>query len=295
MMKEINRIDPDVIHEQLFIPKLLACGKRGLGSYPVVHTQQDTSLWWTRESIDAKIKTKIESYFSKNISDRNIAVSNHVEERMRKSGIIEEKCGVIYNFTNLAGKKNRKNRAQEEKKIFVVSRLDWKKKRIWIAIDVLDEVIKENEKVNLVVVGDGPDKEKMRRYAKEKEVSQKVEFRGYRENVWEQYQEASVVLIPSLFEGLPLTALEAAACGTPVVASRIGPLEEVVNHGETGLTCPPDNVEAFAHAIEEIMSNEELYRTMSQNAASRAERLFSPNEAYKRYEEVYKEAIYNAR
>jgi glycosyltransferase involved in cell wall biosynthesis len=295
MMEEIRRIDPDVVHEQLFIPKLLVWGKSKFESYPVVHTQQDTSLWWSKDSLDAKIKTKVESYFSKVIADKNIAVSNHVSEKMQKSVITEKNPEVIYNFTSLIDEKRNRNNSFDQNKVLLISRLDWEKKRIWMAIEVLKKLISSNKEIKLIVVGDGPDRGKMKNYAEKNNVNKRVEFRGYKEDVWEQYQEASVVLIPSLFEGLPLTALEAAASGTPVVASSIGPLEEAVDHGKTGFTCPPDDVEAFADAVEEIISNEELYQKMSQSAVSRAERLFSPKEAYRRYEEVYREATYNAR
>ncbi len=85
------------------------------------------------------------------------------------------------------------------------------------------------------------------------------------------YRAADVVLVPSRSESFGLVALEAAACGTPVVASAVGGLLTLVDHGHTGFLVPGRDPEVFAAYSDELLSNDRLAWEMSVSAAQRAE------------------------
>jgi len=84
------------------------------------------------------------------------------------------------------------------------------------------------------------------------------------------YRAADLVLVPSRSESFGLVALEASACGTPVVASAVGGLVTLVDHGHTGFLVPGRDAEVFASYADEILSNERLAREMALTAAARA-------------------------
>ncbi|WP_251929731.1 glycosyltransferase family 4 protein [Salinibacter ruber] len=293
MVETVHQIDPDVIHEQLFIPKILAIGMSDIAGRPVVHTQQDSSPWWSRGGAYAYLQTLIERSFSKRIVNENVAVSASVLEEMKDYGLVQEEEGtVIHNFTEITPAEPDEISVLGDGplKLFMVTRLTWEKKGLDTAVDILARLRDQNEDVRLVVVGDGPDREKMAAYADEREVRQAIEFRGYQENVRSQYREADLLLMPSRWEGLSLTATEATAMGVPVVGSQIGGICEVVEHGETGFTSPPENARSFVEHIKRLMHAPELYQRFSKSGIRRVQNHFTPESAFEAYEEVYRNA-----
>jgi D-inositol-3-phosphate glycosyltransferase len=86
------------------------------------------------------------------------------------------------------------------------------------------------------------------------------------------YRAADVVLVPSRSESFGLVALEAMACGTPVVATRVGGMQTVVEHGESGLLVPAGDHAALAEAIARVLSDHRLRVHLAHGARSRAER-----------------------
>jgi D-inositol-3-phosphate glycosyltransferase len=100
------------------------------------------------------------------------------------------------------------------------------------------------------------------------------------------YRAADVVLVPSRSESFGLVALEAAACGTPVVASAVGGLLTLVDHGHTGFLVPGRDAEVFAAYTDELLSNERLAASMAWRSAERA-RHFTWSTAAARLRRLY--------
>ena len=131
--------------------------------------------------------------------------------------------------------------------------------------------------MRLLVVGGGlerdPEVERMRELARDLEITGLIEFVGRvdHEELPSYYNAADVCVVPSFYESFGLAALESMACGTPVVATRVGGLPTIVQHGRTGYLkswrCP----EAFAGSLEMILSNKRLQQSMGQAARRRAE------------------------
>ncbi|MCX7631648.1 MAG: glycosyltransferase family 4 protein, partial [Geminicoccaceae bacterium] len=101
------------------------------------------------------------------------------------------------------------------------------------------------------------------------------------------YQEADALLFPTRLEGLPLTALEAMACGTPVIAARVSSLPEVIEHGTSGLLCDTHSVDAFVTACRWLRDHPQQWRAMREQARARVLQRFSLEAMVGRYVEVY--------
>ncbi|KPJ89110.1 MAG: hypothetical protein AMJ53_16060 [Gammaproteobacteria bacterium SG8_11] len=97
------------------------------------------------------------------------------------------------------------------------------------------------------------------------------------------YQNADVLVFPSRLEGFGYSALEAMACGTPVVASRSSAIPEVVIHDETGLLCEPNNVGEFVQAIRFLKNNPDKLSQYAEAARIRAENAFPEAPVIERY------------
>jgi len=124
----------------------------------------------------------------------------------------------------------------------------------------------------LIVGGDGEGGEVagLRSLARELGIAEKLVFLGAveHERMPLFYNAADVCVVPSYYESFSLVAVEALACGTPVVASRVGGLATTIRHGETGYLIAELSAEAFAQRIQLLLDDEELRRRMG--AAARA-------------------------
>ena len=98
-------------------------------------------------------------------------------------------------------------------------------------------------------------------------------------------------LLPSLQESFGLSALEAMACGVPVVASNVGGLPEVVEDGVTGFLHPPDGVTQMAESAIRILSNPELHARMAADGVRLARERFSADRIVPLYEALYEQTL----
>ncbi len=121
----------------------------------------------------------------------------------------------------------------------------------------------------LCLVGDGPDRELVERRAHELGVSRDVLFVGYQREVAPYYALFDALLLPSGNEGTPVVAIESLAAGTPVVATNVGGIPDVVEHGTDGFLTPVGEVEALAAALERLARNPELRIEMGRAGRAR--------------------------
>jgi glycosyltransferase involved in cell wall biosynthesis len=105
------------------------------------------------------------------------------------------------------------------------------------------------------------------------------------------YREADALLFPTRLEGLPLVAIEAMACGLPVVATRGSSLPELVGDGVSGLLCEQDDVKGFAAAVRRLAEDQTLWQQMRLAARARIEAQFSLEVMIERYADLYQELL----
>ena len=123
-------------------------------------------------------------------------------------------------------------------------------------------------------------------------VTDRVRFLDWRDDVSTLLRAADVFVLPSLHEGLPLSVLEAARAGTPVIASRIGGTDEVITDGVNGLLFPPGEVTALAAAIERIRDDAPLARRIAAAASERVASEFDAAVIARRVESVYEDLLH---
>jgi N-acetyl-alpha-D-glucosaminyl L-malate synthase BshA len=125
-------------------------------------------------------------------------------------------------------------------------------------------------KARLVMVGDGPEVGTCKELARKLGVFDRCTFVGTYDAIWELLPQADVFFLPSEYESFGLSALEAMACGVPVVASNTGGLPEVVQHGVSGFLHAPGDTKAFADSMCRVLRDEKLHKKMGEAARERA-------------------------
>lgn len=163
-------------------------------------------------------------------------------------------------------------------------------KRVQDVVRVFARVCREVPSV-LVMVGDGPDRVAAQEEARRLDVHDSVHFLGKLESVAPLLAGADLFLLPSQSESFGLSALEALACGVPVVAANVGGLPEVVRDGETGALRPVRDVESMAAAAVDILTDAPRWRAMSDAAARDARARFSLDRILAQYEQLYADAL----
>ena len=143
--------------------------------------------------------------------------------------------------------------------------------------DALDAVARVPD-VELLVLGDGPQRASLERHAAELGVSERVRFlgTGTRDDVLTLFRAVDVALLTSAWENLPHTLLEALAAGTPVVATAVGGIPEVVVDGANGLLVPPGDVDALTWAMERLVRDDGLRGRLAAAAPGSVEELAEP-------------------
>ncbi len=162
-------------------------------------------------------------------------------------------------------------------------------KQVTHVIQIFARVRREVPAV-LVMVGDGPDREAAEAEAERLGVMRQVFFLGKLDSIADLLRAADLFLLPSSSESFGLAALEAMACGVPVVASRVGGLPEVVVDGETGALAPPGEIEQMAAQAVAILREPGRWQRLRAGAVERA-RSFSADEMVPRYEALYRRLL----
>jgi N-acetyl-alpha-D-glucosaminyl L-malate synthase BshA len=228
--------------------------------------------------------------FSIESSDRVTAVSNFLRERAQQSFGITRPIEVVYNFVDpkvfTPHKRSSLRLAPPDTRILMHASNFRPVKNIPTVLHVFAEVHKRL-RTKLVMVGDGPEKAGAEQLARELGVHRDVLFLGNQDAMEELLPMADVFLLPSASESFGLVALEAMSAEVPVVASEIGGLPEVIEHGRTGFLHPPGDVPGFVESTLRLLGNERLRRTMGRRARTVARERFSVEEMVDRYVAVY--------
>ena len=231
--------------------------------------------------------------FSIERSDAVTAVSTYLkDETIRTFGCEQCRISVIPNFVNLAEyrppdeKTGDGLRPAGHKLVTHVSNFR-EVKRVKDVVRVFAR-IRRAMPATLLMIGDGPERDDAEREARELAVAPDVRFLGKIDTVAPLLQQSDLFVLPTQAESFGLAALEAMACGVPVVGSRAGGLPEVVEDGKSGILEPAGSVEAMGRRATELLRDPGRHRAMAAAAVERA-RLFDADRIVPMYEALYRE------
>ena len=168
-----------------------------------------------------------------------------------------------------------------------VSRLHEPKKGFRFLLKAAQNLQKRYE-CQFLIVGGGKDEAELKEMAKEMEL--KVLFTREREDVPELLQVMDIFVLSSLYEGLPVSLLEAMASGLPVVATKVGGMPEVVVDGKTGFLVDPGSYEQLIEKIGELLRNSEKRKLFGISGLERVKKAFSIEKTVNEIEGLWKES-----
>ncbi|MEM6262876.1 MAG: N-acetyl-alpha-D-glucosaminyl L-malate synthase BshA [Bacteroidota bacterium] len=297
-MVEVARFNElDVFHVHYAIPHasvafLAKNILKGFGvEIPVITTLHGT---------DITLVGKDKSYtpvvkFSIDQSDGVTAVSQFLKEATQEYFEVTNDIQVIPNFVDLE-RFQRHNKdhfrqmiANQGEKLLIHTSNFRKVKRIG---DVLRSfaIVREKVKAKLLMVGDGPERGPAEEMCRELKLCDDIIFLGNQSAVEEIYSIGDLFMIPSENESFGLSALEAMACGVPVIASNAGGLPEVVVDGVNGYTAPIGDIHAMAEKSLQLLTNEERWKSFSEAAVAHAQ-TFDRNHIIPHYEQYYQKVV----
>lgn len=294
---EVHRmVGLDVIHAHYAVPHataaFLAREIIGPGAPRVVTTLHGTDI--TLMGSDPSFAEIIA--FSINRSDAVTAVSESLRADTVTLLPVQREVRVIPNFLDCARWRRTEpaglcgRLACEGGRVLMHMSNFRRVKRPWDVVEIFARVSRTVES-RLILVGDGPELAPALALAERLGVRERILVLGSQEQVVPLLAVADVFLLPSEQESFGLAALEAMACGVPVVVSRAGGLPEVVVEGETGFLCQVGDVDAMAARTVQILQDDGLRRRLGAAAVERVRSQFCADRVVPRYEALYREVL----
>jgi L-malate glycosyltransferase len=230
-------------------------------------------------------------------SDGVTAISNYLKDITLKEFGIRNPIDVIYNFVNCdiyfrdpKAAQHRHEFAREDERILVHVSNFRPVKRVCDVIEIFDRVQKQVPS-RLLLMGDGPERSRAEWLVNQKGLRKKVDFLGKVDRVHEKLSFADVMLLPSEMESFGLAALEAMACEVPPIATSVGGIPEVMEHGKSGFLAEVGDVESMARYAIEVLSDEKRLREMGKMARREAQNRFCASKIIPEYERFYERVL----
>ncbi|MFH2020849.1 MAG: glycosyltransferase family 4 protein [archaeon] len=219
-----------------------------------------------------------------------IANSEYTKKNLIRIGIKEQKIDVVYSGVNLEDYKSQ-NTKEKGLSICAVSRLV-KYKRIDDLILAAAKIKQKYPDMAINIIGDGSEKNNLKKLAKELGISSNVNFLGYLNHgeVLQELKKATLFSLPSVVEGMGLVTVEAMACRTPYVNSRIPPQVEITDNGKGGLLFEPKDHLDLSKKLLLLLDDKELYKKKQEECSKLAKKFDWINLA-KKIEKVYEKCL----
>ena len=170
-----------------------------------------------------------------------------------------------------------------------VARLE-EQKGITHFLNAVPAVKEECPDVKVLIVGDGTLRGALEEEARQLGIADNVIFTGERRDVPRLYKLMDVKVISSIYEGTTLTVFEAMATGTPVVATTVDGVEEVIEDGATGMLVPPKDAASIAEVVTDLLTNPDRARLLSERA-EQAVKQYDVRTSMRRIENLYKTVL----
>lgn len=166
-----------------------------------------------------------------------------------------------------------------------------KEKNLGLFLLAAQKIALAIDNVKFILVGDGPEKDNLKRYANKLGIGDKVIFPGERKDIKNIYDALDVLMLTSLKEGLPNVVLEAMAMEVSVVATKVGGVEELVEDGKNGLLFEPNDVDGIANGVIKILKDKQTAENFKRGSRAKVCNEFSFAARTKKMEDLYLEVM----
>jgi len=299
MVDVVRNNHVDLLHVHYAIPHASAAY---MAKQILAQEGRDIPFITTLHGTDITLVGKDKTYapvvtFSINQSDAITAVSDNLRSETLANFQITRDIHVIHNFvdTHRFAKKPidafRKVIAPNEEKIILHASNFRKVKRIADVIYTFNKVQKEIPS-KLLLVGDGPERPAAEELCRSLGIFENTRFVGKQQDMEDIYAIADLFLLPSEYESFGLSALEAMAAGSPVIATEAGGIPEIVTHGTNGFLSEIGDVESMSRNAISLLSSPALLKQFGKAAIEQAKN-FDIENIVPQYEKLYADVLNN--
>lgn len=277
--KVINEVKPDLIHAHDFTASFFAALL--CGDIPVISHIHSNPLWLQRLSIKsfayAAVLNRIKCV---------IGVSDVIKKQYIFKRLLEKKFIVLPNVIdpNELCKKAELFDVEEEIDVIYLGRLSQEKNPLKF-LEIINQLVERKSELKAVMIGEGDLFGQCKRYIDEHGLNSNVKMYGFLPNPYPYLKKATVIVIPSVYEGFGLVAIEGIILNTIIVCSGAGGLKDIVDD-TCGFIC--EEVHDYIHSIESLLCNKELRNKISKEAINKV-KSFTEILKYKNIiEQIYK-------
>lgn len=231
--------------------------------------------------------------FSIEQSDGVTAISKYLRDRTVQEFDVQNPIEVIYNFVNCDLYKRDKRFADDRalyadpgERVLVHLSNFRPVKRVHDVVEVFERIHRRVPS-RLLMIGDGPDRASAEWLVRKKGLQDRVFFLGKQDNVQSKLAISDLMLMPSELESFGLAALEAMACKVPSIATNVGGVPELIEHGKTGFLTAVGDIETMAKCGIEVLSDQKRLEEMGELARFEAQARFCSTKIIAKYEEFY--------
>jgi glycosyltransferase involved in cell wall biosynthesis len=269
---------------------------------PIVLTEHGTVTRGIDNSESIDMHSKVIKFFSREFisldvkaiknSDIITVVSHSCAKELRDIYKIGRRISIVNNGTDTIFFAPKERNDLKEPYILYTGRLDSRKGLVDL-IESAKYVCQEHSDIKFILTGKGPNKKYLEQRINELSLNKNIYFAGFvdRSKLLEYYQNATIYVLPSYYEGLPTTLLEAMSCGIPSIATDVEGSSELITDGETGLLVPPRNPKRLADAILRLLEEEEFRQKLGDNARKHIVNNYDWEIITNKIEDIYKAAI----
>lgn len=281
LAKIMGREKPDVVHTHLDVIKYAVAAAKLAGVRRCVHTVHNVA----DKEAEGRIQRTVNNFYFKLGWSVPVALSPLVQDTIAEFyGMDKAKIPVIYNGVDLSRCIPLERYADRAKVLVHVGRFNEQKNHEGLLL-AFRTVAEQEPDCRLDLLGDGELREKTEGLAKQLGIYEKIRFLGSQSNVYPYLKEADIFLLPSNYEGMPMTIIEAMGTGLPVVATAVGGVPDMICHGESGLLTSTDP-EEIAGAVLSLIPDRSLRQKLGE-AAKTESRRFSAGYMAAEYCKVY--------
>ncbi len=289
----IHRVQPDLVHTWMFTAGAYGrVAARRCGIRHIVHGERCVDQWKTtwQWMIDRRLAR---------VTDRIVANSNGVETFLGEKGLPTDKIQVIPNGVSAGQGDPAVPRSEllrelqipdDARLIGAVGRL-WPQKRVKDLIWALELVCVLHPTTRLLIMGDGPQRQMLERYARLASDLDRVRFLGHRDDVPRILPHLDLLWQGSEYEGQPNAVMEAMAAAVPVIASDIPGHRDLIVPGKTGYLVPIASRAEYGKATDRILSDPIHAHALGGAGQRHIQRNFSATQMVRRYERLYRELL----
>jgi glycosyltransferase involved in cell wall biosynthesis len=260
----LRQVKPDVVHTHQIGALFYAGPAARLEKVPVVVHTEHTNNVAMSATLNKKIRTRLLWGLAGSFADRFCCVSDEIAEAVRAYGTVaHQKVSVVPNGVDTAAFASTEDRDSLRRSLGIprdvpvigtVGRLNEVKSQD-LLIRGFANIATVNSMPHLLLVGDGPEFQRLRQLAADLGISDRVHFTGYQARPDRFLHLMDIFALTSRREGMPLAILEAWAAGRPIIASRVGGVPGIVTEGHTGMLFDSGDEAALTHAMTHILAN----------------------------------------